>query len=100
MDNNFDSKIDSLINSIGSGYEKKFKNIKFKLSNTTLFTLPSNVNIVDNSNSINNLLNNVKNEYKNKGIFFKYYNIFFYIYFYIYKYFFFFFLKLLYLIFN
>jgi len=48
------------------------------------------VNIVDNSNSINNLLNNVKNEYKNKGIFFKYYNIFLYIYFDIDKYIFFF----------
>jgi len=68
---NFDAEIDSLINSIGLGYEKKFKNIKFKLSNTTLFSLPSNVDKIDNTSSINNLLNNVKTEHKNKGIFYK-----------------------------
>jgi len=59
MTNSSDNEIDSLINSIGSGYEKKFKNLKFKLSNTTLFSIPSNVNNENTPLNNANLFNTV-----------------------------------------
>ncbi|ORX55474.1 hypothetical protein BCR36DRAFT_410393 [Piromyces finnis] len=44
---NSNNEIDILINSIGSGYEDKFKNLKFKLSNTT-----TSSNIINENDTI------------------------------------------------
>jgi len=64
MEYNYDFNVESLINEIGSGYEKKYKDLKFKLTNENLFSKPSS----SNSYSLNHLLsNNSNNESQNAG---------------------------------